>query len=159
MITKQQSAHGKERDDFRVRKAGMKDFEAVFELLCSLWEGRALDKAAIRKTFVNSLKDRNYSAFVSVEEGEITGFAGTQIHNMLWQAGKMCRLNELVVVEKLRGTGTGSSLLTAVERHAQAKGCKGVDLETAVHRKRTHKFYEKRNYMNRAFYYCKIFKA
>ncbi len=159
MKAKQQYARIKGRADFRIRQAGIKDFEAVFKLLCSLWEGKTLDKAAIRRVFVNSLKDRNYAAFVCVDAGKITGFAGTQIRCMLWQAGKMCRLNELVVDEKLRGKGTGSRLLAAVERHAKAKGCKGVDLETAVHRKRTHKFYEKRNYLHRAFYYCKVFKG
>jgi GNAT superfamily N-acetyltransferase len=143
--------------DIMIRRAKDADFNAIFGLLEQLWAYKKLDREKIRRVFCRSLAGKNYRAFVAGQGKRVLGFAGTAIQNNLWQAGTMCHLNELIVDDTARGRGTGSKLLKAVEEYAVRKKCSGIDLESAMRRKRTHKFYTARKYDKKAYFFTKLF--
>jgi len=141
----------------KVREAKKTDFEAIFLLLQQLWEYKKLNKAGVKKVFLASIKEKNHKAFVAMSTGRVAGYAGTSIHNNLWQAGQICHLSELVVDETVRGKGIGSLLLKKVEAYARKLKCRGIDLESAMRRKQTHKFYNDRKYETKALFFTKLF--
>jgi GNAT superfamily N-acetyltransferase len=140
-----------------IRFAKSKDFDGIFGLLEQLWDYKKLNKPRVKKAFLASISEKNHKAFIATKSGRIEGYAGTTIHNNLWQAGKMCHLNELVVDKDARGTGIGSRLLKHVESYARKNKCRGIDLESAMRRKRTHKFYNARKYETKALFFTKLF--
>jgi len=140
-----------------IRAVKSRDFDAVFGLLCQLWTYKKLNKARVKKVFLAKLREKNHKAFIAESGGSIAGYAGTAIHNNLWQAGKMCHLNELVVEETIRGKGIGSKLLKKVEAYARKNKCRGIDLESAMRRKLTHRFYNDRKYETKALFFTRLF--
>jgi (aminoalkyl)phosphonate N-acetyltransferase len=141
----------------KIRNAGARDFNGIFSLLEQLWDYKKLNKARVKKAFLASIKEKNHKSFIAVSGGRVTGYAGTAIHNNLWQSGRMCHLNELVVDETIRGKGIGSRLLKKVESYAVRNKCRGIDLESAMRRKQTHKFYNTRKYEAKALFFTKLF--
>jgi len=141
----------------KIRRAGIKDFDSIHGLLIQLWDYKKINKASLKRLFITCMSDKNYMPLIALSGKTVVGFAGTTVFNMLWQEGKMIHLNELVVAEGERGSGTGSKMLKYIETMAKKRGCKGIDLESAMFRKRTHKFYENRGYVKKAYYFYKLF--
>jgi GNAT superfamily N-acetyltransferase len=140
-----------------IRPSKACDFEAIFRLLEQLWDYKKLDKKKLRKVFLGARRDKNQRSYVAKHGNRVIGFAGAMIQNNMWQGGKMCHLSELIVDETVRGKGTGTKLLKTVEAYARRKKCAGMDLESAMRRKRSHKFYEARRYDKKAFFFTKLF--
>ena len=141
----------------KIRQAKPADFPEVFKLLEQLWDYKELDRRLLAAAYKRSLKEKNYRAFLAVKDGKIAGFAGTIILNHMWQAGTICHLNELIVDRNIRAKGIGSAMMDHIETYAGKKGCRGVELESAKRRRRTHKFYKARGYNPGALFFVKLF--
>jgi GNAT superfamily N-acetyltransferase len=143
----------------KIRPAKTADFNEIFRLLEQLWKYKKADKKLLKIAYLKSMKEKKYRAFLAVCGGRVLGYAGTIILNLLWQAGTICHLNELVVDERLRGKGIGSLMMNHIETYAKKKKCRGIDLESAKSRKKTHKFYKDRGYDARAYFFVKLFNG
>lgn len=83
------------------------------------------------------------------------GFAPLTIKNNLWQAGNLGHIDELVVDQEHRGAGIGTTLLHEIIAAAKQRDCVRVELDSAFHREKAHKFYKRNGFDNRAYLFSK----
>lgn len=83
------------------------------------------------------------------------GFASLSVKDSLWQGGGVGYIEELVVDEKSRVQGIGTKLLEHAIALARENGCRRIELDSAFHRKDTHRFYERLGFESRAFLFSK----
>lgn len=88
----------------------------------------------------------------------IVGFCSLTVKNNLWQQGNLGHIDELVVEESFRRKGIGTELLHRLIRVAEEKGCRRIELDSALHRTKAHGFYEKNGFENRALLFSKILR-
>jgi glucosamine-phosphate N-acetyltransferase len=140
----------------QLRPCCREDFDGVLALLRQLWPDKPLDPAALRAVFENALTAGNPVYLCSTEDGKIVGFGSLTVRSSLWQEGQIGHVDELVVDAACRGRGIGTQLLEGLVALAKAKGCRRVELDSALHRGEAHRFYEKQGFENRAFLFSKI---
>jgi RimJ/RimL family protein N-acetyltransferase len=139
----------------RVRPCRPEDFDAVLALLRQLWPDRPLDAEAIRAVYDRALGS-DAQAYLCATDGErVIGFGSLTIKNNLWQAGPLGHLDELVVDGGWRGRGVGARLLEELIDLARRRGCRRVELDSALHRVDAHRFYERHGFENRAYLFSK----
>ncbi|WP_233598503.1 N-acetyltransferase [Erwinia sp. 198] len=84
---------------------------------------------------------KSIGAFIEDASGKkLAGLTGST-------AGNWLRINMLWVSEALRGQGTGTALMQAVEEEARRRGCLYAQVDTASFQARP--FYEKQGYVVR----------
>lgn len=84
---------------------------------------------------------KSIGAFIEDASGKkLAGLTGSTVGNWL-------RINMLWVSEALRGQGTGTALMQAVEEKARRRGCLYAQVDTASFQARP--FYEKQGYVVR----------
>jgi GNAT superfamily N-acetyltransferase len=74
------------------------------------------------------------------DRDQCVGVAGWRIH-ALTLCGRKLYVDDLVTAESARSTGVGAALLADLESRARTAGCSVLDLDSAVHRHRAHRFY------------------
>jgi GNAT superfamily N-acetyltransferase len=72
--------------------------------------------------------------------GRCVGVAGWRLL-ALTLCGRKLYVDDLVTDETARSGGVGAALLAELRRRAVAAGCSILDLDSAVHRARAHRFY------------------
>lgn len=65
-------------------------------------------------------------AFVSEQDGQLTGLVHAILHPHHWRIEDVCYLQDLFVAPVARGTGTGRALIEAVYAAADANGTPSV---------------------------------
>jgi GNAT superfamily N-acetyltransferase len=56
-------------------------------------------------------------------------------------AGRKLYVDDLVTASEARSQGVGRALLAELRERARAAGCRGIDLDSALHRSDAHRFY------------------
>jgi GNAT superfamily N-acetyltransferase len=82
-------------------------------------------------------------SLVAVADGRVLGLATVHARDVLHHAHPVVQLTALVVPPDVRGRGVGRTLVTAVERWADARGADRLVLTTALHRAEAPRFYER----------------
>ena len=134
-----------------IRECTKEDFGRISKLLAQLWPEKTLDKPKLQQVFLRGLSSDSQEYICAVVENNIVGFGSFSVKNSLWQAGLICRVDELVVDKEYRGQGIGSKLLERITNMAKEKGCRMLELESAFDRTQAHKFYERNAFDKRAF--------
>lgn len=96
----------------------------------------------------------DYATLVAESGGRVVGFVGV-MWGLSYVGDGYARLLSLVVEPEERGRGTGAALVAAVEAWGRARGAASVRLTTALHRERTHRFYERLGYARTGLRYVK----
>jgi GNAT superfamily N-acetyltransferase len=131
---------------YTVRKAQKKDMPQVLALIQELADFEKESNAV--KITVPELekagfgKNPLFTCFVVDIEGEIPGMALTYSRFSTW-VGPTIHLEDLMVTKKMRGTGIGSALYTAVIKHAHQIGVKRVEWVVLDWNSPAINFYEK----------------
>jgi GNAT superfamily N-acetyltransferase len=128
----------------RVRPVVERDFRAVCALLAEL--GRPAVESnteqACRSSFMADLEDPGADHLIALDEaGNPVGFCSLHYRRRLNQVTEEAWVPDLIVADRVRGTGIGGALLAEAERRARERGCHQLVLESAYHRKRAHAFY------------------
>lgn len=89
--------------------------------------------------------------FCATLDGEIIGFCAYAIVNNLWQKGYIAYIFAMVVDEKYRGMGYGSTLIREAIAKSERQGMKRVELDSGFKREKAHAFYEKLGFERRAY--------
>jgi GNAT superfamily N-acetyltransferase len=139
-----------------IRTAASEDFENVFPLFEQLWPGKALNRTELEKVFVRGVSSETDELFCAVLEGSVIGFCAYAIVNNLWQEGCISYVYAMVVDEKHRGKGYGSSLISEVLEKSKRQGMKRVELDSGFQREEAHKFYVKLGFEKRAYLFSYI---
>lgn len=135
-----------------IRPAADADVPALAELATHL--GYPTSEAQMRARMQRIAAHADYATLVAESGGRVVGFVG-----LMWALSYVgdahARLLSLVVEPEERGRGTGAALVAAVEEWARARGASSVRLTTALHRERTHRFYERLGYARTGLRYVK----
>jgi len=127
-----------------VRSAEPRDFDAVALLLEELGRKQVTDdtRDRCREIYAAQISDSASDHLVAEnDEGEIVAFCSLHFRNRLNQPTPQARVPDLIVTEKLRGSGVGKALLEHAEHRAIERGCWEITLESAHHRREAHRFY------------------
>ncbi len=141
--------------EITIRYSKSEDFQDVFLLFHQLWPGKELNEEALRIVYERGLQSDN-DYYISAElEGRVIGFCSTAIMNNFWQEGIMAYVYAMVVADEYRGKGLGTTIIDKACEYAKERGCKKLELDSAFHRERAHKFYEKIGFVKRAFLFSR----
>lgn len=131
------------------------DFDAVYMLLKQLWPNRELDFESLCNVYRRAVHSDNQKLIAALIDNNMVGFCSLTIKNNLWQVGNLGHIDELIVDEKHRGKGIGKSLLSQIIIIAKENGCRQIELDSAFHREKAHRFYENLGFENRAYLFSK----
>ncbi|HXO68565.1 MAG TPA: GNAT family N-acetyltransferase [Bradyrhizobium sp.] len=129
-----------------VRPGTLADEPAVFALLPALTEaalvaGIPIERSdAARAVYRDLVTGTRGSVIVLEADGEVLGVITSSYVSAIRYGGEYARLEELIVDDKVRGTGAGMALLKAAIAEARRRGC---SLVTLYSRETTRAFYEK----------------
>ena len=139
-----------------VRRCRPEDFDGVVELLRQLWPDRPLDIVALRDVFRRGLEsDRQAYLCAADADGKLVAFGSLSMRNSIWQQGWLANVDELVVDQASRGRGVGTAMLDRLADTAREMGCRQIELDSALHRKEAHAFYESRGFERISYLFTK----
>jgi ribosomal protein S18 acetylase RimI-like enzyme len=128
----------------KLREARPEDAAAVASLLDELGYPSSKEQATERLGRIAA--DATTFLLVAEAEGEVAGFAGLHVQNLVEADCPGCVFAALVVGERFRRLGIASSLTDAIEAEARARGCEDIVLSSAHRRAEAHAFYEALGY-------------
>ena len=83
-------------------------------------------------------------AFVELD-GEVACVAGFVLSEKLaW--GRHLYVDDLVTRESLRSRGAGAAMIDWLKHHAVEQGCRELHLDSGMHRKDAHRFYDREGF-------------
>lgn len=105
------------------------------------------DLNRMRELFAVILKDRNYSLLGVKIEGRLVGsLVGIVCHDLFGKCIPFMVIENVIVTETLRHQGIGRMLMEAVEKIAEARGCRYIMLVSAITREHAPAFYQSLGY-------------
>ena len=131
--------------DYLIREAQPEDMEHVLRLVKELAEFER-EPEAVEVTSQDLINDgfgseKNYTCFVAEHENRIVGMALVYPRYSTWK-GKVIHLEDLIVTEKMRGSGLGTALLDEVVKYAHKLGVKRISWEVLDWNEPAIRFYE-----------------
>jgi GNAT superfamily N-acetyltransferase len=126
-----------------VREAAPSDFPAIARLYRQLHPGDpVVDDGSDREVFDQILATPSLRLFVLDQGGSVVATTYLNvIPNMTRSASPYAVIENVVVDERLRGTGLGKQIMAATLDAAWQAGCYKVMLQTGSRRPATHAFY------------------
>lgn len=85
-------------------------------------------------------------------DGRPVAVAGFRIVETL-VSGRILNVDDLVTLDGERSKGHGAALLRWLLRRAEAESCERLELDSGVHRKDAHRFYEREGLRVRAYHF------
>ncbi|WP_190810731.1 GNAT family N-acetyltransferase [Flagellimonas sp. S3867] len=133
--------------DFSIRDARQEDMGEVLSLINELAEFEK-DPNAVEVTKEDLVKDgfgdkKLFHCFVAENEGDIVGIALIYPRYSTWK-GAMVHLEDLIVTEKMRGSGLGTALLDEVVKYGHSLGVRRISWEVLDWNEPAITFYEKK---------------
>ena len=86
---------------------------------------------------------------------DVVGAIDMEYHQRLGDHRPQARVNDLVVTDRVRGRGVGSTLLRRGEELARKRGCFRMTLVTAAWREPTIAFYEREGFQDYGRWFVK----
>ncbi len=136
-------------NELGVRLAVPDDWPAVAGLLVELGRGVAAgtaDDPTHRLQFAGHIRRIEHVTLVAEVDGHVIGVVDMEYHQRLGDHRPQARVNDLVVTDRVRGTGAGQALLARAEELARRRGCFRMALVTAAWRTDAVGFYERQGW-------------
>ncbi len=128
-----------------IRKATPDDSISVYSLISDL-EAHEMDIKSFEVIYSKNLSDSNIYYLVAELESKIVGFISLHVQHILHHSKVTCELQELNIIQELRGSGIGAKLMHEVEKIAKDLNLEEIELTTKIHRERAQAFYRKLGY-------------
>ena len=133
--------------EYTIRSARTEDMGQVLQLIQELASFEKEDHA-VEVTEKDLMADgfgpkKLFECFVAEAEGKIEGMALVYPRYSTWK-GPVIHLEDLIVTEKMRGSGLGTALLTEVVKHGSSLGVKRISCEVIDWNEPAITFYEKK---------------
>lgn len=131
--------------DFIIREATTSDMPQVLQLIKELADFEK-EEDAVEVSVDNLVNDgfgdtKLFHCFVGETANEIVGMALIYPRYSTWK-GPAIHLEDLIVTERMRGSGLGSALLAEVVRYGNRSGVKRISWEVLDWNEPAIKFYE-----------------
>jgi GNAT superfamily N-acetyltransferase len=131
--------------EFNIREANSADMVQVWRLIKELAVFEK-EENAVEVTVDDLVRDgfgpkKLFHCFVAESEGAIEGMALLYPRYSTWK-GPIIHLEDLIVTERMRGSGLGTALLTQVVEYAQQLGAKRINWEVLDWNEPAIRFYE-----------------
>ncbi len=131
--------------DFTIRDAQAKDMDRVLQLITELAVFEKEDNA-VEVTVDDLVRDgfgekKLFHCFVAESNGKIEGMALVYPRYSTWK-GPTVHLEDLIVTEKMRGSGLGTALLNRVVTYGHQLGVKRINWEVLDWNEPAINFYE-----------------
>ncbi len=136
-------------NELGVRLAVPDDWPAVAGLLVELGRGVAsgtADDPTHRLQFAGHIRRIEHVTLVAEVDGHVIGVVDMEYHQRLGDHRPQARVNDLVVTDRVRGTGAGHALLARAEELARRRGGFRMALVTAAWRTAAVGFYERQGW-------------
>jgi GNAT superfamily N-acetyltransferase len=120
------------------------DFRAVCGLLSELGRPGVTSRTErlCKANFDADLADPSADHLIALDDsGRPVGFCSLHYRRRLNHPSEEAWIPDLIVAERVRGSGVGGALLAEAERRSRERGCHQLVLESAYFRKRAHAFY------------------
>ena len=134
-----------------IRPATASDRSPLFELVCAFPTPTPPSSEQFSRTLDAKLSDVSACLLVAEHESQLAGYVSGYCHATFYAGGPTAWVDELLVIEPLRGTGIGRQLMDAFEQWAKDQQSVLVSLAT----RGATAFYEHRGYTSKAGYYKK----
>jgi GNAT superfamily N-acetyltransferase len=130
-----------------IREANASDMPKVLRLIQELASFEK-EENAVEVTSEDLIKDgfgdkKLFHCFVAESDADIVGMALIYPRYSTWK-GPVIHLEDLIVTEKMRGSGLGSALLTEVVKYGNRLGVKRISWEVIDWNEPAITFYEKK---------------
>ena len=129
-----------------IRAAAALDASPLFELVRGFPTPTPTPPKPEQFSKALSLPDPSSGLLVAEHERRLVGYVSGYCHTTFYAGGPVASVDELLVVEPLRGTGIGRQLMDAFEQWARDRQCVLVSLAT----RGAAAFYERRGYTSEA---------
>ncbi len=136
-----------------IRPAAASDTSPLFELVRTFPTPTPPSSEQFSRALDAKLPDPSSCLLVAEHERRLVGYVSGYGHPTFYAGGPTAWVDELLVLEALRGTGIGRQLMDAFERWAKDRQSVLVSLAT----RGAAAFYEHRGYTSKAAYYKKYF--
>lgn len=131
--------------EFIIRPAVQEDMHRVLELVQELAlferEPQAVEVSVAQLQADGFGEQPLFRCFVGEHGGEIVGMALVYARYSTWK-GPVLHLEDLIVTERMRGSGLGTALLDQVVAHGQQMGVKRISWEVLDWNEPAIQFYE-----------------
>jgi GNAT superfamily N-acetyltransferase len=126
----------------KVREATPVDASATAELLGQLGYAMSTAEAGER------LGRRDNRVLLAESEGRAVGLLAYTVHRPIEHARPVARVTAMIVRDLARRRGVGRHLMERAATLAEAEGCEGIELTSAIRPERAdaHRFYEALGY-------------
>jgi GNAT superfamily N-acetyltransferase len=127
-----------------VRPVAAADFRAVCGLLADLGRPAVTSRTepVCRTSFEADLEDPGADHLLALDDDDTpVGFCSLHYRRRLNHATEEAWIPDLIVADRVRGTGIGRALLAEAERRAHERGCHLLTLESGHARTRAHAVY------------------
>ncbi len=131
--------------EYTIREATQEDMAQVWTLVKELADFEK-EPNAVEVTVEDLVQDgfsepKKFHCFVAESLGSIVGMALVYPRYSTWK-GPVIHLEDLIVTEKMRGTGLGTALLNEVVKYGNSMGVKRISWEVLDWNEPAIKFYE-----------------
>jgi len=140
----------------QLRLATPDDFDELLVLFRQLWPAKAIIAEQLRAVFIKVIATPYKQYFCALLDGHVVGLGAISFKDNLWQEGVIAYVEELVVLDSVRGKGIGTELLKHLFILAREHKCKRIELDSAFHRLDAHRLYERVGFEKRAFLFSKV---
>ena len=137
----------------RIRDVKLSDASALAALMCELGYETTSEEMMARLKSI--LLDPRYSTFVAEIGNQVCGMIGTLTHASYEHNDPSGKIIALVVVQRLRRSGSGRALIAAAEKDFANRNVTRVTLTTRFERDEAHQFYEAVGYSRTGFRFAK----
>lgn len=124
----------------------------AFSLLTELYPKMTMEEYSNQ---LDIMIPHNYSMVAVFVEDEIVGVSGMWIGHKLW-CGKYMELDNVIVTEKWRSSGTGNLMFEFAKKKAKEQSCSSIGLDSYTYNHASHKFFFKEDFVIKGYHFVHI---